>query len=50
MKTIVTRYEEYIQKTKPVLDFYSARNYFHEIDGSLQIDEIRAKIEDILEV
>ena len=49
-ETIITRHEEYIQKTKPVLDFYSSRNYFHEIDGSLQIDEIRAKIEDILEV
>ena len=49
-ETIITRYEEYIKKTKPVLDFYSSRNYFYEIDGSLQIDEIRAKIEDILEV
>ena len=49
-ETIITRHEEYIQKTKPVLDFYSSRNYFHEIDGSLKIDEIRAKIEDILEV
>ena len=49
-ETIIARYEEYIQKTKPVLDFYSSRNYFHEIDGNLQIDEIRAKIEDILEV
>jgi adenylate kinase len=48
--TITTRYEEYMQKTKPVLDFYSSRSYFHEIDGSLKIDEIRAKIEDILEV
>ena len=49
-ETIITRYEEYIQKTKPVLDFYSSRNYFYEIDGSLKIVEIRAKIEDILEV
>ena len=49
-ETIITRHEEYIIKTKPVLDFYSSRNYFHEIDGSLKIDEIRAKIEDILEV
>ena len=49
-ETIITRYDEYIKKTKPVLDFYSSRNYFHEIDGSLKIDEIRAKIEDILEV
>ena len=49
-ETIITRYDEYIKKTKPVLDFFSSRNYFHEIDGSLKIDEIRAKIEDILEV
>ena len=49
-ETITTRYEDYIKKTKPVLDFYSSRNYFHEVDGSLKIDEIRAKIEDILEV
>ena len=49
-ETIITRYDEYIKKTKPVLDFYSSRNYFHEVDGSLKIDEIRAKIEDILEV
>ena len=49
-ETIITRYEEYMQKTKPVLDFYSSRNYFYEIDGSLKIDEIKAKIEDILEV
>ena len=49
-ETIITRYDEYIKKTKPVLDFYSSRNYFHEIDGSLKIDEIRAKIEDIIEV
>ena len=47
---VVTRYEEYIKKTKPVLDFYSSRSYFHEIDGSQKIQVITDKIEQILEL
>ena len=49
-ETIVTRYEEYMKKTKPVLDFYSSRSYFYEIDGSEKIDVISSKIEQILRV
>ena len=49
-ETIVTRYEEYIKKTRPVLDFYSSRSYFHEIDGSQKIQVITDKIEQILEL
>ena len=49
-ESIITRYEEYIKKTKPVLDFYSSRTYFHEIDGSKKIQVITNKIEDILKV
>ena len=49
-ETIITRYEEYMKKTKPVLDFYSLRNYFHEIDGSQKIQAITGKIEEILRV
>jgi len=49
-ESIITRYEEYIKKTKPVLDFYSSRTYFHEIDGSQKIQVITSKIEDILKV
>ena len=48
--SIITRYEEYIKKTKPVLDFYSSRTYFHEIDGSQKIPVITNKIDDILKV
>ena len=47
---IIKRYDEYMTKTKPVLDFYSSRSIFHEIDGSLKIQEIKAKIEQILAV
>ena len=47
---IITRYEEYMKKTKPVLDFYSTRGYFHEIDGSQKIQVIANKIEQILKL
>ena len=49
-ESIVNRYDEYMKKTKPVLDFFSPRSYFHEIDGSLKIQEITSKIEQILTV
>ena len=49
-ETIITRYEEYMNKTKPVLDFYSSRSYFHEIDGNQKIQVITGKIEQILKV
>jgi len=49
-EVIITRYEEYMKKTKPVLDFYSSRSYFHEIDGSQKIQAITNKIEEILTV
>ena len=49
-ESVITRYDEYIRKTKPVLDFYSSRNYFHEIDGNQKIQVITNKIEHILKV
>jgi adenylate kinase len=49
-EAIITRYDEYMKKTKPVLDFFSQRSYFHEIDGSQKIHEITSKIEQILTV
>ena len=38
LETIITRYDTYMEKTKPVLQFYSKEDGFHEIDGSLPID------------
>ena len=49
-ESITTRYEEYLKKTKPVLDFYSSRTYFHEIDGSQKIQAITNEIEHIFKV
>jgi adenylate kinase len=36
--------------TKPVLDYYSDKSNFKEIDGSLEIDQITSKISSILKV
>ena len=37
-----------METTKPVLDFYSKNSNFYEIDGTLEIDQITSKINDIL--
>ena len=47
-KTIATRYDAYMERTKPVVDFYSSLSYFHEIDASQKIEAIASKIEQIL--
>ena len=49
-KTILKRYDTYMETTKPVLDFYSKNLNFHEIDGTFEIDQITRKINEILEV
>ena len=49
-KTILKRYDTYMDVTKPVLDYYSKNKNFHEIDGSDEIDKISQKIEEILNV
>jgi len=46
--TILKRYDAYMEITKPVLDYYSKNPNFHEVDGSLKIDEISSKIEEIV--
>ena len=48
--TILKRYDTYMETTRPVLDFYSKNSNFYEIDGTLEIDEITAKIDAFLNV
>ena len=50
LDTIIKRYDKYMETTKPVLDFYSKNPQFNEIDGTLKIDEITAKIDAFLNV
>ena len=46
--TILKRYDTYMEITKPVLDYYSKNQNFHEIDGSMEISDISQKIEEIV--
>ena len=50
LDTILKRYDTYIETTRPVLDYYSENSNFHEIDGTLEIDQITSKIETFLNV
>ena len=48
--TIVKRYDTYMHTTRPVLEFYSKNQNFHEIDGTLEIEEITRKINTFINV
>ena len=48
--TILKRYDTYMEITKPVLDYYSKNHNFNEVDGSMEINDISQKIEEILNV
>ena len=50
LNTILRRYETYMDTTRPVLDYYSSHENYHEIDGGMKINEITSKIEQILGV
>ncbi len=50
LNTIIKRYDTYMETTKPVLDYYSKNSNFYEIDGTLEINEIKAKIDTFLNV
>ena len=50
LNTILKRYDTYMETTRPVLDFYSKNSNFYEIDGSLEIPEITAKLDAFLNV
>ena len=50
LNTILRRYETYMETTRPVLNYYSSKTNFNEIDGGLKIAEITAKIDAILKV
>ena len=39
-KTIINRFETYLNKTLPILDFYKEQNLLHQINGMTKIDQI----------
>ena len=48
-KTILNRFETYVTKTKPILNYYKKTETLCEIDGNQKVDEIYNKIKGILE-
>ena len=50
LETIMSRYDIYTKTTEPVLNFFSKNSNFHEIDGTLEIDQITTKIDTFINV
>ncbi len=50
LNTILKRFDTYMDTTRPVLDFYSKNQNFHEIDGTQKIEEITSKIDTFINV
>ena len=49
-KTIINRYHIFVKETNPLLDYYSKKTTFYKVDASVKIEEITAKIAEILNV
>ena len=47
--TIRNRLAVYAESTRPLLDFYRERGVLHEIDGTGEVDELTARIREILD-
>ena len=48
LNTILKRYDIYMETTKPVLEYYSKKPNFEEIDGTQEIDQITRKIDSFI--
>ena len=47
-KIIISRFETYLNKTLPILDFYKRQNLLHDINGMTKIDQIFGEIRGII--
>lgn len=45
---IRNRYDEYNQKTAPLMDFYKAQDKFHAVDGIGSIEEVTERLEAVI--
>ena len=46
--TIIKRFDTWLEKTKPILNYYGKYPYFHQIEGNDNINKISSKIGTIL--
>ena len=47
---ILKRYDTYLKTTTPVLDYYSSKQNFYELNGNQEIDQINKQIRDFLKL
>ena len=46
---IRNRYQEYNEKTAPLISYYQAKNIFHAVDGIGSIDEITSRLKSVID-
>ena len=47
-KTIINRFETYLNKTLPILNYYKKQNLLHQINGMKKIDQIYEEIQGVI--
>lgn len=47
-KTIINRFDTYLKKTLPIINFYKKQNLLHQINGMKKIDQIYEEIQAII--
>ena len=47
-KTVTNRFDTYLDKTLPILDFYKGQNLLHHLNGMLEIEQIFEEIRAII--
>lgn len=47
-ETYAVRYNTYIEKTQPLINYYKDKNVLYEVDSTLSIDEVLSQIEEII--
>ena len=47
-ETVLNRYETYLKKTLPILDFYKGQNLLYDVNGSVSIQQIFKEIRSII--
>ena len=48
-ETFETRYNEYLEQTSPLIDYYKNKNVLFEIDSTQRVEEIFNQIKEIIE-
>ena len=47
-ETYEKRYNEYLEKTQPLIDFYKEKNLLYEVDNNVDVDYTFSQIKDII--